>query len=585
MALVDPALDNGDGASWCASTTVMARGDLGSPGAANRCTLTVHPLVITEILQNPGATSDYTGEWFEVHNPGTEPVDMTGYTIKDDDHDQFVVDGTVVVPAGGYAVFGASAADNGGVTLDFAYGAGMRLYNDSDELVIADRDGVQVDRVRWDDGRTFPDPNGATMSLTDPNADNALGENWCTATTSWAVGDKGTPGLPTWCSRAGQQPIVITEIMFDPELPKSERNSEWFEIANLGEQPVDLSGWTIIGGDYLTHTISSLVVAPGESAVLAANGDTSVNGGVEADYVYGTGVPLYNTSRPGRAQVDGRGRRRSCRLECGEGLPDPTGQFDRARLRFRRQRARRQLVRVGRSASAPATSAAPGAANSCEQPIAAAELEISEIMRNPAVVGDSVGEWIEIHNPTADRRRPRRLGDRRRRLGLPHHPRQPGRRRWGLRRDRPLHRHRSQRRRGGRLLVRRVVRARQRRRLDRPHRRARPPGRRGELGQRRHMDPTERRVDGARRRRLVRVRPAVRRRRPRHARGGERLHPTAPSQRRHQRGPHRPERRQRHRWRVARVVQRDRHDDRHQRLGVARRRLRRPHDHRRWFAC
>ena len=124
MALVDPALDNGDGASWCASTTVMARGDLGSPGAANRCTLTVNPLVITEILQNPGATSDYTGEWFEVHNPGTEPVDMTGYTIKDDDHDQFVVDGAVVVPAGGYAVFGASAADNGGVALDFTYGAG-----------------------------------------------------------------------------------------------------------------------------------------------------------------------------------------------------------------------------------------------------------------------------------------------------------------------------------------------------------------------------------------------------------------------------------------------------------------------------
>ena len=183
MALVDPALDNGDGASWCASTTVMARGDLGSPGAANRCTLTVHPLVITEILQNPSATSDYAGEWFEVHNPGTEPVDMTGYTIKDDDHDHFVVDGTVVVPAGGYAVFGASASDNGGVALDFAYGAGMRLFNDSDELVIADRDGVQVDRVRWDDGRTFPDPNGASMSLADPNADNALGENWCTATT------------------------------------------------------------------------------------------------------------------------------------------------------------------------------------------------------------------------------------------------------------------------------------------------------------------------------------------------------------------------------------------------------------------
>ena len=71
MALADPALDNSKGASWCASTSVMRRGDLGSPGAANRCTPTAQPLVITEIMQNPGATSDYLGEYFEVYNPGT----------------------------------------------------------------------------------------------------------------------------------------------------------------------------------------------------------------------------------------------------------------------------------------------------------------------------------------------------------------------------------------------------------------------------------------------------------------------------------------------------------------------------------
>ena len=399
MALVDPALDNGDGASWCASTTVMARGDLGSPGAANRCTLTVHPLVITEILQNPSATSDYVGEWFEVHNPGTEPVDMNGYTIKDDDHDHFVIDGTVVVPAGGYALFGASASDNGGVALDFAYGAGMRLFNDSDELVIADRDGVQVDRVRWDDGQTFPDPNGASMSLADPDADNALGENWCTATTAWAVGDQGTPGLPTWCSQPGVQPIVITEIMFDPEAAKSERNSEWFELANLGEQTVDLSGWTIIGGDYLTHTISSLVVAPGESAVLAANRDLAVNGGVEADYVYGAGVPLYN--KAGRVVLESTTGVIVDRVDwsAARGFPIPKGSS--IALGFAsadNALGANWCASVDRYGDGDLGS--PGAPNSCEQPAAPGELEISEIMRNPAVVGDSVGEWIEIHNPT-----------------------------------------------------------------------------------------------------------------------------------------------------------------------------------------
>jgi hypothetical protein len=399
MALADPALDNGDGASWCASTTVMDRGDLGSPGAANRCTPTAHPLVITEIMQNPGATSDYTAEWFEVHNPGAEPVDMTGYTVKDDDHDRFAVDAGVVVAAGGYALFGPSADGNGGVALDFVYGSGMRMFNDSDELVIADGDGVQVDRVRWDDGRTFPDPIGASMALTDPNADNSLGNQWCTSTTSWAVGDKGTPGLPTWCVRPGQQPIVITEIMFDPELPASERNSEWFEVANLGEQAVDLSGWTITGGDYLTHTISSLVVAPGESAVLAANGDPSANGGAPADYVYGTGVPLYNAS--GRVVLKSTTGAVVDRVDwsAARGFPIPHG----------------RSIALGFASGDNALGAnwcesvdrfgdgdfgTPGATNSCERPADPPELRISEIMRNPAAVGDSAGEWIEIHNPT-----------------------------------------------------------------------------------------------------------------------------------------------------------------------------------------
>ena len=49
---------------------------------------------------------------------------------------------------------------------------------------------------------------------------------------------------------------------------------------------------------------------------------------------------------------------------------------------------------------ATATSArqAPPTRASNQRP--APELEISEIMRNPAVVGDSVGEWVEIHNAT-----------------------------------------------------------------------------------------------------------------------------------------------------------------------------------------
>ena len=278
--LRDESLSTGDPLNWCAATTVMRRGDLGSPGVRNECDAPAETLVITDVMQNPQLTSDYSGEWFELHNPGAAPIDIAGWMIKDDDRDRFVVPSSVVVPAGGYAVLGNSSVANGNVVLDFAYGGSMQLQNDWDELAIADAHGILVDRLAWDNGRTFPDPDGASMSLIDPNADNANGAAWCTATSSWAAGDRGTPHAAPWCVAPGTSPIVVTEVMFDPETPRSERASEWFEVANLGTVAIDMSGWTITAGDYKVHTIGSLVVAPGSLAVLAASGDPAANGGI-----------------------------------------------------------------------------------------------------------------------------------------------------------------------------------------------------------------------------------------------------------------------------------------------------------------
>ncbi len=45
----------------------------------------------------------------------------------------------------------------------------------------------------------FPDPTGASMSLLDPTLDNNVGANWCTSTTPFGDGDKGTPGFLNNC--------------------------------------------------------------------------------------------------------------------------------------------------------------------------------------------------------------------------------------------------------------------------------------------------------------------------------------------------------------------------------------------------
>jgi cysteine-rich repeat protein len=147
-------------------------------------------LVITEVLQDPTAVADAAGEWFEVENLTGAAVDLAGLEVTDLGSDRFVVPRSVVVPAGDRAVFGVNddPATNGGVAVDVEW-AGLTLGNADDELILTAPDG-EIDAVAWDDGLTFPDPAGQSMSLdprhldADDNDDGAL---WCARA--------GSPGL------------------------------------------------------------------------------------------------------------------------------------------------------------------------------------------------------------------------------------------------------------------------------------------------------------------------------------------------------------------------------------------------------
>ena len=45
---------------------------------------TVSDLLITEIMANPLAVTDTLGEWFELFNPTTESIDLSGLLLSDD---------------------------------------------------------------------------------------------------------------------------------------------------------------------------------------------------------------------------------------------------------------------------------------------------------------------------------------------------------------------------------------------------------------------------------------------------------------------------------------------------------------------
>ena len=184
-------------------------------------------IVITEVMQNPSAVSDSNGEWFELHNAGGTGVDINGWKIKDDSSTSethtISKQGGLTIPAGGYIVLaeeGASAT-NGGITPDYDY-ATINLGNGTDGLILTDGSDVEQDRVIWDNGSTFPDPNGASMALKAPDLDNSVGANWCEATTAYGSGDKGTPGAANDCPAAPTVPDPITAEIFEIQAAAAE---------------------------------------------------------------------------------------------------------------------------------------------------------------------------------------------------------------------------------------------------------------------------------------------------------------------------------------------------------------------------
>ncbi|MEB3828123.1 ExeM/NucH family extracellular endonuclease, partial [Phormidium sp. CCY1219] len=85
-------------------------------------------------------------------------------------------------------------------------------------------------------------------------------------------------------------PLVISEIMFDPDSP--EPDWEWVELYNVSHAPVDLSGYVLDDDDGTPHTaanIASGTIPPNQAGILYNAGDVSA---AEFEAAWGTGLNL-----------------------------------------------------------------------------------------------------------------------------------------------------------------------------------------------------------------------------------------------------------------------------------------------------
>jgi endonuclease G len=308
LAACGPELPGADAEALAASRAAVVDAAADAPDAATATAAAAAPaLVITEVMANPALVNDDVGEWFEVHNPGSAPVDLEGWSLASMNDRSHLVTASVVVPAGGYVVLGASAdrALNGGLPVAYGYGPGTFAFSNSgaDWISLTDPSGVEVDRAAWTSSSVAA--AGRSRALSNLACDNfdVAGGAWATSTAVIRGAELGTPGAPhdgpaLACPAVVTYPreVRVTELMANPS--GQDTLGEWFEVQNTTAEPVDLKGWTLRGNSAAeTHVVATSVVVPAFGyAVLGNNADAATNGGVAVAYQYPQAFNLSNSA-------------------------------------------------------------------------------------------------------------------------------------------------------------------------------------------------------------------------------------------------------------------------------------------------
>jgi len=96
--------------------------------------------------------NDGTYEWIELHNTGSDPVDIENWTISDGVATATLP--TLVIPAGGYAVLANNPTNfqinYPSVTADIDLSPTVGLSNSGDTLTLVDNTATEIDFVAWE---------------------------------------------------------------------------------------------------------------------------------------------------------------------------------------------------------------------------------------------------------------------------------------------------------------------------------------------------------------------------------------------------------------------------------------------------
>lgn len=261
LELLDPWLDNGQGANWGA-------GQPYTPGAANHpASPSAGSVVITEIMYAPVKQrymetvcwlitphypanfywqddDDPAGEYIELYNRTSQAINLSGWQLLDKEGLLFDFMGITIAPYSYLVVCSDTAAVSAHYGISNAVGnfttAGERLSNSGERITLTNHLGVVIDTVRYQDEPPWPiapDQYGVSLECLDPLSENDTPANWRASRVSrlattpipdpLLVGDEifnlgGTPGRTNTVSSSGIPPFInVDKIKHIPQCPTS----------------------------------------------------------------------------------------------------------------------------------------------------------------------------------------------------------------------------------------------------------------------------------------------------------------------------------------------------------------------------
>ncbi len=154
-------------------------------------------VVINEIAW-AGTTDESNDEWIELYNNTRETIDLSGWSIDDDNGSSIYTIASGEIAPYGYFLIADSEAALKNVSANAVIG--LSLANTGDSLVLKNAVGAIVDTVNGSGGAWYAGNNTgkASMERMDPLEKPDSASNWTTATSgNGATGRSGTPVLGT----------------------------------------------------------------------------------------------------------------------------------------------------------------------------------------------------------------------------------------------------------------------------------------------------------------------------------------------------------------------------------------------------